>query len=386
MLASRDVNKKFSAKYICLALSLGMILAPAAISGAPAEKTQKPVEKVSAEKGASAAAVALPEKTADSEQAKEPDSTIAANTPAKESSSSAKAEDEGPKSGTVFETAEDIRQETPEQLSNRAIQHWNLGRVYMGQWDLDLAQTELDLAILSWPQMQVAHRDQCIVSLLRLNIPRSVAEFMMTVGLGEPIPMSDEEANNLIENGMVQHYKKGLVYARQQKWKEAALELEWAANLAPEDFAIQRSLAFAYANMGDFKRAENHYKKTFELAPHDGSARADLAYFLAETGKTSEAEKAMEEAVKTQPKAAAYHVDLSWMAEKRGDLDTASRELKTAVTLSPKHANLWAHLGRVLEQKGEKNEAAEAFRQAVSLDPNLSDAKEGLTRLKPTHS
>lgn len=269
-----------------------------------------------------------------------------------------------------------------EKLHDLAIFHWNLSKKYSKDGDLDLAETELDLAVMNWPDMKVAHRDLCTLSLMRFNIWRSIAEFMMTVGLGEAIPMTEDESSKLVDEGMVKHYKKGLVYARQQDWPRTINELELAVHLVSDDFAVQRALAFAYATQGNFSKAEEHYRATFELSPQDGSSRADLAYFLAKSGKVGEAEKEMEEAVKSQPKAAAYHVDLSWMAESRGDLNTASKELQEAVSLSPKHADLWAHLGRVLEATGQKSEAVEAYTKAVSLDHSLMDAKQALVRLQ----
>lgn len=276
----------------------------------------------------------------------------------------------------------DAEQPSEEKLHELSVFHWNLSKKYSKEGDLDLAQTELDLAIMNWPGMQAAHRDLCVLSLMRFNLARSLAEFMMTVGLGEAVPLNEDESSKLLQDSMVKHYKKGLVFARQRDWAKTVSELELAVHLVPDDFAVQRALAFAYGNMGNWEKAEQHYKTTFELAPHDGSSRADLAYFLEKNGKTSEAQKEMEEAVKSQPKAAAYHVDLSWMAETRGDLDTASRELQQAVTLNPKHAGLWAHLGRVLERKGEKTQALDAYAKAIALDPKLTEAKDALTKLQ----
>jgi Flp pilus assembly protein TadD len=273
-----------------------------------------------------------------------------------------------------------------EKQHDSAIFHWNLSKQYYKQNDIDLTETELDLAVLNWPEMQVAHRDLCVLSMLRFNVGRCIAEFMMTVGLGDPVPMTESEGNKLKEDGMIKHYKKGLVYARQEAWPKVVNELELAANLVPTDFAVQRSLAYAYGNIGNFEKAEEHYKQTFDLAPSDGSSRADLAYLLAKNGKVDAAKKEMEEAVKTQPKAAAYHVDLSWMAESDGDLQTASKEMQTALGLSPKHANLWAHLGRLFEKQGDKSQAVEAYTKALSLDPQLADAKEALAKLQTANT
>ncbi|MBX9688064.1 MAG: tetratricopeptide repeat protein, partial [Candidatus Obscuribacterales bacterium] len=271
-----------------------------------------------------------------------------------------------------------------EKLHEMGMRHWTLSKKYVKDGDLELALTELDLAIMNWPDMKVAHRDLCLVSLLQFNLMRSFAEFMMTVGLCDAVPMSDDESAKLVEDGLVKHYKKGMQFARLQDWPKTVNELELAAHLYPDDFAVQRSLAYAYANIGNYEKAEEHYKKTFELAPHDGSSRADLAYILAANGKVGEAQKEMEAAVKSQPKAAAYHVDLSCMAETSGDLDTARKELQEALTLSPKHAELWAHLGRVLERQGETPEALEAYKQAITLDPQMLDAKEAVSKLQQT--
>lgn len=273
-----------------------------------------------------------------------------------------------------------------EPMHQEAVQHWELSKIYFSKWDFDLCETELDLAILYWDNLQVFHRDLCVLSLFRLNLPKALAEFMMTVGLGEPVPRDGQETAQLIQDAMVKHYKKGMEYARRQDWKDSIWELELAVHLVPDDFAVQRSLAFAYANTGDINRAIKHYTETFALAPKDGSSRADLAYFLAQNGKTEEAFKQMKEAVKTSPQAACYHVDLSWMAESRGDLETATKEMQQAVSLAPEQAALWAHLGEVLEQKGQPEEAVNAYSHAVALDPMMVNAKEHLAKLQSHQS
>lgn len=291
--------------------------------------------------------------------------------------------EERSKTDTVAVAKDAEADPTTDELHEEGIRHWNISKRYLNKdWDLDLAQVELDLAIMDYPDLKIAHRDLCLVSLMKFNVWRSIAEFMMTVGIGEAIPLTDDESVSLLEDGMVKHYKKGLVYARQQDWEKSVTELEFAAQLIPDDFAVQRSLAFAYANLGDFAKAEEHYKRTFALSPQDGSSRADLAYFLAQNGKMSEAQKELEEAVKTQPKAAAYHIDLSFMAESRGDLDTASKELAEAVKLNPNHADLWAHLGKVLERKGSKSEAIGAYIHAINLDPKMGEAQQALNKLQ----
>lgn len=275
---------------------------------------------------------------------------------------------------------------TEEQIKNLALKHWERSEKYYRNWDWKMCELELELAIMEWPQMQIAHRDLCVLSFLQFNWPRSIAEFMMTVGLGDPIPLNAEEVEKLTNTAMVKHYNKGMEFARKEDWKNTIEELSRAAELKPGNSVVQRSLAFAYANSGDFKAAEQCYERTFSLAPSDGSSHADFAYMLADQGKMGEAQKQLEEAVKSSPDTAAYHVDLCWVAESRGDFTTACDELKRAVELSPKHPGLWTHLGRIYEAKGEKEQAVEAYQKALWLDPQQADAKAALGKLLPAQT
>lgn len=339
------------------------------------------------------ASTSNPEQTVQTKQSNLP---VAAS--ATESSVDSTSEDAAPVQSAVESDSEDSAAtaveaapaapaaRTTEQITNAALKHWELSQKYYSSWDWKMCELELELAIMELPTMQIAHRDLCVLSFLQLNWPKSIAEFMMTVGLGDPIPLTPEESAKLVRTAMVKHYNKAMEFARKQNWKNTIEELLIAAELAPEDSVIQRSLAFAYASSGDFKTAEQCYEKTFNLAPSDGSSHADFAYFLADQGKLNEAQKQLEEAVKSSPDSAAFHVDLCWMAESRGDLATAVKELQAAVDLSPKHAGLWSHLGRILEQKGEKEKATQAYLKALWLDPHLEDAKEHLAKLQSAES
>lgn len=297
--------------------------------------------------------------------------------------SKAQNSDENPSESTA-DLAKIVVDETI--LEQEAAQHYYLSSTYLRSWELELAEIELEEATIYAPDMKAAHRDLCIVSLLRLNPLRSVAEFMMVTGLGEPIPYTDAEKAELNKRALIAHYKKGLAWGRKRDWKQAATELEWALTYGPGDFAIHRSLAFAYANLGDFTKAEKQYADTFALAPSDGFAHADFANLLAEKGQVDRAESELQKAVQLSPSAAALHVDLGWVAEAKGDLATASQEFTAAVGLSPSHAGLWAHLGRILEREGEKSKALDAYARALNLDPQLPEARESLTRLKQKSS
>ena len=67
---------------------------------------------------------------------------------------------------------------------NQGLNHYNLGRFYFTHWQLPLAEVEYEVSIMYAPAMKIAHRDYCLVSLLRGHPLRALAEMMMVVGLG----------------------------------------------------------------------------------------------------------------------------------------------------------------------------------------------------------
>ncbi len=277
---------------------------------------------------------------------------------------------------------ERAEQEKKAQDEIAAAQHYALGAHYFGKWDLDLAELECDEAVSICPELKIAHRDLCLISLLKLNLSRSLAEFMMVTGIADPLAYNVKDKMDLDEKATRLHYKKALWWGKQYNWPESITELLWAQTYSPNNAAIHHSLAFAYASSGDFQKAEDEYKVTFGEEPQDASAHADFANLLLDNGQMARAEAEMHRAVELSPNAAALHVDLGWIAESHQDYATATKEFQTAVGLSPKHAGLWAHLGRLLERQGQVAQAQEAYSKALSLDGDYQDAKSSLDRLK----
>lgn len=264
----------------------------------------------------------------------------------------------------------------------KAIVHYTLANWYFYRWKLALAEVELQEAIMNWPSFKAAHRDLCLVSLFRGNFGQALAEMMMTVGLGDPIPFNQQEKWELNKRALQLHYKQGVENGRRGLWRDAVAEFLWCLTYDANDPVVRRSLAFAYSSLGEFGKAEQQYERTVHLDPSDAFARADFAFLLSDKGDKKRAMSQLSKAVQLAPSAAALHVDLGWMAETRGDLETAAAEFGRAIELSPKHAWLWARLGGILEKQGKSAEAARAYDKAVSLDADLSEAKQGLERLR----
>jgi len=305
--------------------------------------------------------------------------TAQAEAPAQEEASAGEAEE-------AYAAAVENAAAARTMAQNQSLEHYDLARYYWSRWNLKMADLEYQAAIMYYPELKVAHRDFCLLSLFTAHPSRAVAELMMVVGLGEPIPFTDAEKVTFKNKAAKLHNQQGIAYGRKNRWDRAISEFKWALTYSPDNAAIERSLAFSYANKGDFEMAEMSYQRSFSEDPTDGYAHADFAFLLADNGGGDKALKQLSEAVKLEPRDPALHVDMGWMAESKGDLATAQTEFQQAVKLSPKHAGLWAHLGKVLEREGKAKDATSAYSEALALDPGQDEAKQRLDNLKNRQS
>jgi tetratricopeptide (TPR) repeat protein len=376
---------KFS---LCLSLALALSLAPLSTSLTGAALAQ---EKQSDSGRASDAP--------DKDSAKQDDTTASQSDESTQSQSDAKQDGdtasvsqdgESEASSQDNKAAKQSTEDPAEQSliggevsakGNQGLDHYDLAHFYFTHWQLPLAEVEYEVSIMYAPGMKVAHRDYCLVSLLRGHPLRALAEMMMVVGLGDPIPLNDQEKLALIQRASKVHYRKALVYARNSKWDDAISELQWALAYTPNKPAVVHSLAFCYASKGDFSQAEQEYSKGFALDPDDAFSHADFSDLLAAHGQTDKAQGQMRRALMVAPQVAALHVDMSWLAETKGDFATAQNELREAIKLCPNQPGLWLHLGKVLERSGRSADAIAAYKQALALDSSEDEAKQRLSAL-----
>lgn len=270
-----------------------------------------------------------------------------------------------------------------EQNKLIAAEHYYLASYYIRHWKFKPAQIELEEAIRFYPNLKAAHRNLCVVSFMTTNPLRALAELMVVVGLGEPIPLTAQEGKDLDVKAAKMHYELGLSHATARKWKDAATEFRWALVYKPDDAKFSRSLAFAYANLGNFAEAEKEYTSAFASDPSEGFAHADFAFLLSEKGQPKKAIQQMDKAVQLEPEAAALHVDLGWLAESAGDLAKAENEFAKAAEMCPSYPQLWMHLGRLQEAQGKNDKAFAAYQKALKLNPNEQEAKMKMRKLHP---
>jgi Flp pilus assembly protein TadD len=386
-LMNRLKRNSATATMFAVTVALSGLVTAAAANPAFAEKTDsKTVHPPALQSDSTESSSSKPESTSAQPESTSalPESNSAAtksDTPVTELQSYKKTPASSDVAGDTVAGAEEKKAQEAIVLNNLAADHYDLGRHYMHKFDWEMAEIELEAAIMCSPTMKVAHRDYCVVSALRGQPMRSVAEFMMVVGLGDPIPLTEEEKAVLNKKAAKLHYQKGLNFGVLRQWKNATPEFQWALSYAPNSAAIAHSLAFSYAAAGDFEQAESEYLKAFALDPTNSYSHADFAMLLSEHGDQKKAMEQLATAINLSPGVAALHVDMAWLAESNGDLKKAESEFHEAVHLSPKHAGLWSHLGRVEERLGKAKDAKSAYSEALAVDPGDDEAKTRLEAL-----
>jgi len=308
-------------------------------------------------------------------------------------------------------------------IGNNFDLHYGLAHHYLERADFDLAELELQEAILRKPDSHKAHRDYMITCLTHLNIAQAIAEFMITFGLGKAIPLNEAEQQQLNRDAARAHYRKALKYESKNRLDREIFELTWSNYYLPNNPTIMRSLAFALSNAFKHDEAEALYRESFEVSPEtndsteDAYAHADFAYMLGKMSRQNEAIEEIKKAIAIDPKSPALHADMAWFLEAKGDLSGATHEVAKAIDLSPNYvvgnievptsshdffglkmmtyhkeqpiysnAGLWQKLAKLLDKQGKYVEAKKAYERSLQLDPQQDDIKKRLSEMQQKQS
>jgi tetratricopeptide (TPR) repeat protein len=162
------------------------------------------------------------------------------------------------------------------------------------------------------------------------------------------------------------HLEKADAAMVRSDWGVAATNYRAALEAAPDDPAIQASLAEAQAKASEvlyasyrkqasyeeknglFAEAARSWQRATRASPDDPLAHERAAFCIAKSsgGNLHEAAQLAQRAIALEPEKAAYHVTLSQVYTAAGLGLNARRELETAARLAPEDATIQALLAR----------------------------------------
>ena len=209
---------------------------------------------------------------------------------------------------------------------------------------------------------------------------RRIAELQLGLNLAD-LERFDEAEGHLKaalaedENDMRAYLALGGVYARQEKYRDAANLYDQAVARMGEPTRAEWNIFYqrgiAYERLKEWDKAEPNFHKALELYPDQPQALNYLGYSWVDMNiNLEEGLEMIQRAVELRP-SDGYIVDsLGWAFYRLGRFEDAARELERAVGLMPADPILNDHLGDAYWRVGRKLEATFQWRHTLALEPD----------------
>lgn len=168
-------------------------------------------------------------------------------------------------------------------------------------------------------------------------------------------------------------YMLGEAALRQQKWDQAAAELQKSLELDSNFDQAMTALARALHEKGDDAGARQWLEKALQRNSQNFRAWYELGWLQARTGNNQDAQAAYEKVLAIQPNFALAQRDLGLIYFDRKDYQHATPYLLQATQLGLKEARVFNFLGICYDRTGRLSQAVQSYRQALLLDATLAE-------------
>ncbi len=200
----------------------------------------------------------------------------------------------------------------------------------------------------------------------------------------------------------------GTLYAQTRRFDQAALYLNHALNIQPNNVSVLNNLGYACKELGEFDLAIKSFDKAVELkpdyseaynnrgnalkdcqnielaiksyqlsiiyAPQNAEAYYNLSQIHYEANHLEHARKGYEHALIINPYYLEAHTNHALILSQMGRLAESLNESNNALALKADHPQALCNKGSVLRLMGRIEEAIECFKQAHYFSPYLQDA------------
>ena len=236
---------------------------------------------------------------------------------------------------------------------DRALRSLMLGRVFLAQNNLTLAQRAFDAAIEANPAYAEAY---------------AYAGFVRDQ-LGRDGRAQLDRAVELDRDLVVARYFRARSAWQRGDLDQALTDLQYASEREPQNRLIAAELGRLYMQRNEFDQAEKWLTTARDLQPDDPIGWLALAELYAGRayGTPPQAIEAAQQAVQHAPSQAEAHVWLGAAYLLNGDRAAAEAELQRAVSLNASSALAQLYLGRLYGRDTEPGR--EAYERARTLDP-----------------
>jgi arylsulfatase A-like enzyme/Flp pilus assembly protein TadD len=168
-------------------------------------------------------------------------------------------------------------------------------------------------------------------------------------------------------------YMLGEAALRQQKWDEAAAQLQKSLQLDPNFDQAMTALARALHQKGDDAGARQWLEKAIQRNSQNYRAWYELGWLEARAGNNQDAQAAYEKVLSIQPHFALAQRDLGLLYFGHKDYQNAAPHLLQATQLGLKEAQIFNFLGICYDRTGRLSQAVQSYHKALELDTSLAE-------------
>ncbi len=239
------------------------------------------------------------------------------------------------------------------QQPDRTLQLMLLGRAYLAQNDLALAQRAFDGAVAINPDYAEA---QAFAGFVRDQRGADGKAWL-------------DRAVELDPNLIVARYFRARYLWERADLSGALVDLNYAIEHDPTNALIAAELGRVYVQRSDFANAEKWLNQARDLRPQDVAIWKSLAelYVGRSYGTPDQAVTTAQQIVTLAPSDVEGHVWLGRAYLRSGDRGGAERELHEAARLDPQSALAHFYLGRLYGRETDMGHVE--YQRAMTLDP-----------------
>jgi tetratricopeptide (TPR) repeat protein len=176
-------------------------------------------------------------------------------------------------------------------------------------------------------------------------------------------------------------YLRGRMYLYDGRTREALIELELAARLDPQAFAIHAALAQTWRRLGENARALHHAELAYGLDPEDRELRREYIGLLVESERYPEASALLEKELEAGDASFETLSALLSLHAQAGEVQRAEELGRRLIEQHPEEPGAYLALGGVLELEKRPDEAEKLYRRALAQQPDDPRLYEALARV-----
>ena len=228
------------------------------------------------------------------------------------------------------------------------------------QGDLNRAEQILRLVLQREPKNARAHHLLGLAYFQRGEVTLAEAE-LRTAAASAAVPASI-------------FYDYGVVLISQNKFQEAAQQLERAVKLDPKDALALLFLGRAYHELNYSRKANQLFQRAVQVDPNVRDGYYHLGFSFKSLGDRTNAEKYLRMELERQPDHALARYEIAEIEYEKGNYDAALEAVTRSVQNPSVRAKSLYLRGKIFLRQQRIEDARQSFLKAVETSPDMADS------------